>query len=606
MCGIGGAFHPDPGLAQRWAQAINLRQAHRGPDDSVVVRVAGATLGNTRLAIQDPGPSGNQPFVSSDGRYHCVFNGEIYNHLELVRRHRLPTRTVCDGEVIPELWARMGPASLGELRGMYAIALVDKSQDVLYLARDPFGIKPLYWRQAPGGTVFASEPRSLAGIGGSPTVDAAAVARFLYLGAMASDQSPFREIRALAPNSVIRITASGVSAERRIIEAGVPDPGMHPSQALGDALLESVDLHLNADVPSVLLLSSGVDSAVIAASAAKLGRNITCLTVSTGGADDESAGASETARHYGHPFQRVPANLRDKDVTEFFDAMQRPSIDGMNTFVINRAVHEAGFKVALSGLGGDEAVGGYSHFRLLKLLPYLKGLDKMPDGLGRAVGHAVRAITRGREKAAVLASASGPRTPWALSALQRQVLPAALAAELTHTDLDGLPADSGGRDGLAEDDFAAMVRSECALYMQPMLLADADAFSMSHSVELRVPLVDTAVFAAAMRQGGGRRTPLGKAALGRALEDPYVEQLAGQTKRGFSVPMRQWMIDGPLAPLLTDAQATDAPIWSIVDRSRAERAGLLPLHAQQRWSEPWALVALNAWLASVDAVQDPA
>jgi len=148
---------------------------------------------------------------------------------------------------------------------------------------------------------------------------------------------------------------------------------------LGAALAESADLHLRADVPAALLLSGGVDSAAVAAAGRRLDRNLHCLTVATDMAFDETAEAARTARHYGHHFQRVPAVLADGDVARFFQAMQRPSVDGLNTYLICRAVHEAGFKVALSGLGGDEAVGGYSHFRLLKYLPALRAskLDPM-------------------------------------------------------------------------------------------------------------------------------------------------------------------------------------------------------------------------------------
>src|ERR1022692_3335343 len=180
MCGIAGAIDLAEGRGAARVSKLNDAQSHRGPDHSVVVRVGGFTLGNTRLAIQDPGPAGNQPFVSADGRYHCVFNGEIYNHRRLVRRYRLPVRTACDGEIIPALWAKLGVASLAELRGMFAIALVDSLQQRLYLARDPFGIKPLYWRVLADGLLFASEVRPLVHVVGTARIDPEAVARYLH------------------------------------------------------------------------------------------------------------------------------------------------------------------------------------------------------------------------------------------------------------------------------------------------------------------------------------------------------------------------------------------------------------------------------------------
>ena len=162
MCGIAGMIDAAADRAEARVMILNESQRHRGPDHSELVRVGAFTLGNTRLAIQDPSPAGNQPFVSADGRYYCVFNGEIYNHRCLAERYQLPVRTSCDGEVIPQLWAKLGPASLAEMRGMFAIALVDTLEERLYLARDPFGIKPLYWRVLPDGPLaFASEVRPL-------------------------------------------------------------------------------------------------------------------------------------------------------------------------------------------------------------------------------------------------------------------------------------------------------------------------------------------------------------------------------------------------------------------------------------------------------------
>ena len=259
---------------------------------AVIARVGGITLGNTRLAIQDPTPAGNQPFVSADGRYTCVFNGEIYNHRQLAERFRLPVRTACDGEVIPQLWAKLGMESLAELRGMFAIALADTLEERLYLARDPFGIKPLYWRLLPDGSlVFASEVRPLARLAPGTRVDDVAVARYLRFGAMAADQSPFLEIIAVPPNSV-----AVVRQDRRVeVRAVRPDGPVAVQQRpsdLGAALAESVDLHLGADVPTALLLSGGVDSAAVAAISRRLGRDLHCLTVAADGAPDETLEAA--------------------------------------------------------------------------------------------------------------------------------------------------------------------------------------------------------------------------------------------------------------------------------------------------------------------------
>jgi asparagine synthase (glutamine-hydrolysing) len=507
-------------------------------------------------------------------------------------------RTACDGEVIPHLWAKLGPASLAELRGMFAIAIVDSLEERLYLARDPFGIKPLYWRRLTDGpVVFASEVRPLTRVVTGVHISGEAIARYLRLGAMAADQSPFSEIKALPPNSVASFGVDGRETVRPILPQGPLATTCAPD-GLGSALTESIDLHLNADVPTALLLSAGADSATIAAIGHRLGRSLHCLTVATQDGVDESEGAAETARHYGHRFERIPAALAASDVANFFGAMQRPSIDGLNTYLVCKAVHEAGFKVALSGLGGDEAVGGYGHFRMLRYLPALRILERMP---GPVIGMSARTIARlglaAEAKAKRLLSVGGPREGAGLSFLQREVLQATLVSDLTGIGTSG---DAGSMTASPGDDptsFAAMVAAEVAIYLQAMLLPDADTFSMASSVELRVPFVDGRVFAASLALAGGTARHRGKAVIGELLNDPYLKALVARPKRGFSVPMARWM-KGPLAPVLKAAEDPYAPVWSVVDRTAAQRAGLTPLMARDRWAEAWAIAALNAWLGT--------
>ncbi|MGH3186234.1 MAG: asparagine synthase (glutamine-hydrolyzing) [Streptosporangiaceae bacterium] len=599
MCGIAGAIDTMAERASPRVRLLNEAQAHRGPDHAVIVRAGEVTLGNTRLAIQDPTPAGNQPFTSADGRYVCVFNGEIYNHRQLVERFRLPVLTVCDGEVIPQLWAKLGQESLAELRGMFAIALVDTLEERLYLARDPFGIKPVYWRLLPDGSlVFASEVRPLARLAAGARLNNAAVARYLRFGAMAADQSPFLEIMAVPPNSVA-VVGRDRRVEIRPIRPGGPAAVQQLPSDLGTALTQSVELHLAADVPTALLLSGGVDSATVAAVGRRLNQDLHCLTVVADGAPDETPEASRTAQRYGHRFQRVPIVLADDDVARFFQAMQRPSLDGLNTYLICRAIHEAGFKVALSGVGGDEAVGGYSHFRLLKYLPLLRAMDTVPIPLGVAVARAASMVGVAREaKAGRLLSKGGPRRGADLALLRRELLPVSLANELTGVESDQMAGHADVADwptGCSPTSFAAMAATEVAVYLQATLLPDADSFSMASSVELRVPFVDSHVFAAALECARGRSRAPGKAVIGAALGDPYLEALATQPKRGFSLPMGPWLT-GPLASLVTATYEPGAPVWSVVDRARAMRAGLVSPHPRRRWAETWALTALNSWL----------
>lgn len=596
VCGIAGTLDHNSARAASRVAFLNDRQHHRGPDHAVVARAGAFTLGNTRLAIQDPTPAGNQPFTSMDGRYVCVFNGEIYNFPELIDRFGLKMRSHCDGSVIPELWSIMGSECLSQLRGMYAIAVVDLLVQTLFLARDPFGIKPLSLRAFPDRSlVFASEARGIADLAPRAPVTHEAVARYLHLGGLPADESPFAGIASLAPNSIMAISPDGsrtispiLSGEHPLLGISIKDndPG-----CLRSVFEETIRMHLRADVPTVLLLSSGVDSSAIASAAASMGRRLHCVTVSGVGLENESMEAAETAQHYGHGHEVVQPNLEPSSLEEFFGAMQRPSIDGLNTFLVCGAVKKAGYRVALTGLGADEALGGYSHYRVLRWMSLLRLVDRIP-GLGISLAAGVRASGGGRldDKRARLLCRGGPRTAWTLDLLQREVLPSDQVVSLT-----GIYPSALNPDVSESNAFAALVEAEVRNYLQAVLLPDADSFSMCSSVELRVPFVDQAFFATSIAGIAAAKRP-GKSTLLRLLEDPFLSNLAKRPKRGFSLPMVNWLSEGVLRPLVDEMAGSNEPVWDFVSRSKAAD---LPSAREGRWSNQWTLVALNGWLKSL-------
>jgi len=574
-------------------EGINRLQSHRGPDHAVVVDAGPGVLANTRLAIQDPRPEGNQPFRSADGRYVCVFNGEIYNYRELIAEHRLQLPNECDGAVIPELWARFGARCLESFRGMYAIAVADRTAGTVTLARDPFGIKPLHTRRMGDVTWFASEIRPLLTLGPA-AVSPEAVACFLHLGAVPVDRSPFADIDVVPPNTVRTYAADGSVSDGTIVAGSHPlagDGGV--TTDAGAAFLESVALHLRADVPSVLLLSAGVDSAAIACAGRRLGITLHCMTVTGAGADDESVGAARTAATFGHTFEVVAPVIDEHAICRYFTAMQRPSIDGLNTFVVCSAVQAAGYRVALSGLGGDEAFSGYSQYRALPALGALRSADRVP-GVSTLAAAAVGRFVRSSAgpKLRRLVAPGGPRSAWDLNLLQREVLPADEVRMLTGSG--PVTAEPRGDTG----SYRSLVEAELVHYLQPMLLQDADAYSMCSSVELRVPFVDRTVLAAATSANSLTRVPKGKRLLVEGMDDDHLRTLLRRRKTGFTVPMADWLERGPLRPYRLAVREPDAPVWDHVDREQ----GLRVLDASHTtWSRPYALIALNAWLLSLSA-----
>jgi len=596
MCGICGSN--GPGAGHRVA-LMNALQRHRGPDHAAVATAAGLVVGNTRLAIVDLSESGNQPLASQDGSVLCVFNGEIYNHRELIRDHGLATTGGSDGAVIPALYQRYGTRGLSMLRGMFGLAVVDLTRRRVVLARDPLGIKPLHWCRTPAGEVlFASEPRALAAAAGAPTPSPEALADVLSHGHVTAQHSPFAGIESIGPNEWLELDGDRATA-RGTVRADLWHGDPVGADELRDALLDTVHAHLRSDVPTALLLSSGIDSAAVAWAASRAAAPLTCFTVDIGGGQSEGAIAAEVARQYGHRHIVVSRDLQSEDVAAFIHAMQRPSIDGLNTYLVCRAVAEQGVRVALSGLGGDEATAGYSHFRILPFLRALGWADRAPRVLHEA---AVAMLPRwgafAGKKVRELLGPDGPRDAPGLSGLQRRLFTPAEVSALTG-GVGGAVARRGSADRTALDLSLAEIRG----YLQGMLLPDADAYSMASSVELRVPLVDVEFLRVALNVDPARG--LGKRRFARWSQAPLLRACAARPKRGFSVPMDRWMRCGPLAPLVDQLDDPAAQLWQQLDQA-VGRTVLARWRRGGRWSEAWALAALNAWLTDVSSARHPA
>jgi asparagine synthase (glutamine-hydrolysing) len=614
MCGIAGVLDPDEDRAAERTRWLLSQQGHRGPDHSAALRVGPATLGIARLAIMTPTAEGNQPLTAPAGSVVAVFNGEIYNHVGLARWLGVDGVPGSDGRVIPALLERHGVGALGRLRGMFGFAAVDLRRGQLLLGRDQLGIKPLYVRRCPDGTIaFASELRPLVGLGPIPPVRAEAVARFLHLGALGGDDGPFEDIEAVPAGGWVAFDEHGGCTRGEIRAADDPLVAAPPHPAQGSsgfrlraALLETVAAHVGADVPTSLLLSAGTDSTALAWAVRELGTTVTCLTVAAEPGMpgvDEAPRAAATAAAYGHRHRVVEPRLADADLDGFFRHMQRPTIDGLNSWVVCRAVRDAGFKVALSGLGGDEALGGYQNFRLLRALGPLRALDRLRrppllpavDALADAVTRRLPDSSKGRALLAV----DGPRSAWELDLLIRAVWPLPRVVAATGVPLRRLGYLRCPDELVGLRSSWALTRAELDLYLGATLLPDTDAFSMAHSVEVRVPFVDLPFLTAAT--AAASRRPVGKAAFAAVIADPVLTHVASQPKQGFSVPIAAWMRSGPLRGLVDAVRDPHAPVWAHVDPV----AGRAVLDAADlpaaRWSHVWALAALNGWLESVAA-----
>ncbi len=560
MCGIaGGLFGPGDDTAtpsRTMAQYMRLR----GPDSQGEWHDprGGLSLGHRRLAIIDVDARADQPFVSQSGRSVIVFNGEIYNYQALraeLIRDGVPLKSHSDTEVVLELFQREGPKAFARLRGMYAVAIWDIDRRQLVLARDPYGIKPLYLGRNAKGWMFASQVKAILQTGLiSDAKDPAGVAGFFLWGSVPSPHTLYRDITSLPAGSYVVLDEKTARPDP-VGFADISEPWLHGdrtgadvAKSVRDALIDTVAAHLVSDVPVAVLLSGGVDSGVIAGLMAEQGQKIEGITVQfrefAGTSRDEGPRASMIADHYG--IQMSPRVIgRDEfagDVPAILNAMDQPSIDGVNTWFASKAVAERGYKVVLSGVGGDELFCGYDTFRTIpRSHRTVRGLA--PLGRLGKMSFAVAAAALKQPKLATVGALGGT---WqgAYLAHRGLVMPHELAALIgPQQAAEGLAILAGEPAPRLNpcDDAAAVAALESTHYLQNQLLRDSDWASMAHSLELRTPFVDWALlnrlapFVRSFMSGKGKQVMA--AAPARALPPSIV----GHSKTGFGLPIDQWL-----------------------------------------------------------------
>ena len=603
--------------------------AHRGPDDHGIesFAVSGGVLafGHRRLSILDLSASGHQPMQHRESGNWLVFNGEIYNYHQLraeLEASGAHFRSRCDTEVILHAYSRWGTDCFERLRGMFAIGLYDKYRQRLVLARDPLGIKPLYYAQGPCGLAFASELRALAASNLlTRKIDRRALAGFLAYGAVQQPLTLFEDARLLEPGTWVvqdLTSLAGTSALTtphpfwRFPSAGHCTDYPQTLEMLRSSLTDAVHSHLISDVPLGVFLSGGLDSSILASlSAAVSTEGIRAFTVGIPDyqAIDEGSIAAETARLLGvehHLIQLGEAEAL-QHTRRYLNDMDQPTLDGLNTYIIAGAVRAHGIKVALSGLGGDELFGGYQSFQQVpQLSRWLSRTAWVPPTLRRQIAGLVYTgkSKAQRQKARELATTQ-PSIRHLYFRRRRlfsdfELMSFGLSSESLDLDSDFLPFENSLETTLAGlDPQAAISVLESRFYMGNMLLRDADVFGMAHGLEIRVPLLDQPLLDWVYALPGDWRTPRGqqsKPLLADAMAGHLNPQLRGLPRRGFSLPHAAWMA-GPLRPLfehLMDRVASSGLVEA--DAVRQAWQDFMADQTGPTWSRAWSLGVLGAWM----------
>ena len=564
MCGLAGRFHPvalppDPD----WPSRVDALLAHRGPDGRGQYADARCELVHRRLALLDLSTTGAQPMPNEDGSIQVVFNGEIYNHEELraeLRGRGHQFRGSSDTEVLVHLYEEQGREMVSRLRGMFAFAILDRPRNRVLLARDRFGIKPLFYAMHHGQWIFASEMKAILALKGfRPELDRQACYDFLGLSYIPEPATGFANIHALLKGTTLLLDERGAHTAVFATVAAEPDPCASRTQLAENAaelLLSGVARQSTADVPVAALLSGGIDSSlVVAAFARSSDRAITTFNVGfPDRAHDETAMALATARRYGTRHQTI--HIEEGDVTpdsvftllrHFDQPFADPSL--VPTYRVACAVRQQGIICTLTGDGGDEAFGGYPEFWRVERLAQLAST---PSWMLATAGNIAQPLTRwtqdrGRQAAKALRLAQVGRT-------DSSALLAGLLNYLTEQEKEQL-VRAGAREGLlnAQRHFgmvdggvsdmetlsAQLTGRHFGVSLPSNMLRKVDMMSMRAGIEIRVPMLDEELVGLALKLSHRRKTDgrIGKLILRDVARQWLPSEVASHPKHGFSIPL---------------------------------------------------------------------
>jgi asparagine synthase (glutamine-hydrolysing) len=604
MCGVAGAcLRPDTRVdANRAVRLACEAMRSRGPDADghwadPEHRIV---LGHRRLAIIDLDARSDQPMRSETGRFVIVFNGEIYNYRELKRdleRQGRSFRTNGDTEVILQLVEQEGIGAVERLRGMFAFAVWDRESQTLYLARDPYGIKPLYIAKTGSGVLFASQVKALIASGViSTTVEPAGLVGFFLTGSVPEPWTIYSDVSAVPAGSWVTVRNGELETVTCYADVGRfwDDKGLvneprELARKVRDSVVDSVQSHLVADVPASIFLSGGVDSGAIAGVMAELGHPAEGVTIRfeefAGARSDEAPRARHVANRYGtkHTVRTISRDEFESDLPAILHAMDQPTVDGVNTWFAAKAAAEQGYKVALSGVGGDELFCGYSSFaRIPKLARAgrILGSSALVRGPARACLSLVGTIIRQPKLSAVPTLA---RTAEGAHYLQRALflpheLSCILGRDLAAEGMARLNSTGCGvanLDPVQSDSWAGYIAAlESTRYLRNQLLRDSDWASMAHSLELRTPLVDH-VLTRSLAPYADPLAGLGKKYLAGVPILSLPSEIVDAPKSGFGLPINDWITRSKLARS-----------WESVDLLR---------RAETSWARRWAHVVASTF-----------
>jgi asparagine synthase (glutamine-hydrolysing) len=620
MCGIFGIVttKPQTELIEPVNRAVKAL-AHRGPDDLGVEFISderdqvSVVFAHRRLSILDLSPAGHQPMRDEATGNWITYNGEVFNFRDLRRElvaGGLRFRSESDTEVLLKGFGARGCDAIADWRGMFAFGFWDARRRALTLVRDRLGIKPLYYYHNGDTFIFASEIRALLATGFAPRrISSPALDSYLAFGSVEQPLTIIENIHALLPGHILELRDGIAHTEAywELRAGGLVEIQDERSliEELGALLADSVKLRLVSDVPVGVFLSGGIDSSSVVALARRaVNKEIKSFSVCFKEQEfDEAVYAEKVARRYGADHHSILI-AEDEILSRLPDAlraMDQPSMDGVNTFIVSQAAAEAGLKVALSGLGGDEVFAGYDFYRAIARDEQLRNQVKaVPYGLRKAAASAINVVAANNRTAKLSALLRSDHLNEHSVKLRRALFTSEQRRALLLANGCASPAlekwnDRQKANCATADPVNQASALELGGYMSNTLLRDTDSMSMAHSLEVRVPLIDHKIVERMLAIPG--RLKLRRNETKWMLVDAVGDlprEIVDRPKRGFELPYKNW-----LSGVMRDQ--VESALWA------PQLTGLLSIPAMQEvwsnflkgrvtWSRVWSFYVLGEWV----------
>ena len=618
MCGIAGIFGPINPDVEAALRAMTEAQAHRGPDDEGIYVDDTVGLSHRRLSIIDLSPKGHQPMWDDTGRLAIIFNGEVYNFISLREQLRAKGYTFnsnTDTEVILKAFKEWGQDCVSLFNGMFTLAIYDKTEKRLFLARDRLGIKPLYTARTESGYfVFASEIRAL--------LESRLIQRRLNVNELGTylkyqtvhpPATLIEGVEMMLPGTYTWVSSEGIRTEQywHLMNGESKEAGAHDAESsraeVRRQLASAVERRLVSDVPIGAFLSGGIDSSLIVALMSRAAsRAVKTFTVAF---DDAAYNDREYARLVADRYKtdHTEVTLIENDlleqVAQALASMDHPSADGINTYIVSKAAKASGLTVVLSGLGGDEFFAGYSTFNRLirqqRALPFWKYTPHILRAGAGALIQMAKPNIEGRKIKDMLISDGSLEKVYPIT--RQYFSDRQISALLDSTYIDSDPYEQHLADAYrtypSSNTLTSVSFAEATTYMHNVLLRDTDQMSMAHALEIRVPFLDheLASYVMGVSDSAKQSNGIPKRLLVEACRDLLPEAIIHRPKQGFIMPFADW-IRGPLKKeclrhleTIAAVPALDSSvIWSYWDDFQAGSP-------RTSWSRVWLLVAFGSW-----------